>query len=94
MSRRRLSDEERVLWKGVTRSIMPLRQSLANVADADIQQSLAELPEQGEPQWPSSTIYQPQERQRYTLTRLPRRHDGTLLWAVRSAHDRLLLSGA
>jgi DNA-nicking Smr family endonuclease len=25
MSRRRLSDEERVLWKGVTRSIMPLR---------------------------------------------------------------------
>jgi DNA-nicking Smr family endonuclease len=29
MSRRRLSDEERVLWKGVTRSIMPLRKSLA-----------------------------------------------------------------
>src|ERR1043165_10072210 len=25
MSRRRLSDEERVLWKGVTRSIAPLR---------------------------------------------------------------------
>src|SRR6476661_1151109 len=33
MSRRRLSDEERVLWKGVTRSIMPLRQSLAREPD-------------------------------------------------------------
>jgi hypothetical protein len=30
----------------------------------------------------------------YTLTGLPRRHDGALLWAVRRAHDRLLLSGA
>jgi DNA-nicking Smr family endonuclease len=29
MSRRRLSDDERVLWKGVTRSIAPLRKSLA-----------------------------------------------------------------
>jgi DNA-nicking Smr family endonuclease len=28
MSRRRLSDDERVLWKGVTRSIAPLRKSL------------------------------------------------------------------
>ena len=27
MSRRRLSDDERVLWKGVTRSIAPLRKS-------------------------------------------------------------------
>jgi DNA-nicking Smr family endonuclease len=27
MSRRRLSDDERALWKGVTRSIAPLRQS-------------------------------------------------------------------
>ena len=27
MSRRRLSDEERVLWKGITRSIAPLRNS-------------------------------------------------------------------
>jgi DNA-nicking Smr family endonuclease len=33
MSRRRLSDEERVLWKGVTRSIAPLRK--ISVADAD-----------------------------------------------------------
>jgi len=30
----------------------------------------------------------------YTLTGLPRRHDGALRWAVRRAHDRLLLSGA
>ena len=29
MTRRRLSDDERVLWKGVTRSIAPLRKSLA-----------------------------------------------------------------
>ncbi|MEA3025518.1 MAG: hypothetical protein QOF91_803, partial [Alphaproteobacteria bacterium] len=27
MSRRRLSDDERVLWKGVTRSIAPLRKA-------------------------------------------------------------------
>ena len=36
MSRRRLSDEERVLWKGVTRSIAPLRKLSAlelDVAD-------------------------------------------------------------
>lgn len=29
MTRRRLSDDERVLWRGVTRSIAPLRKSLA-----------------------------------------------------------------
>src|SRR2546423_13264056 len=34
MSRRRLSDDERVLWKGVTRSIAPLRKSLALEPDA------------------------------------------------------------
>jgi DNA-nicking Smr family endonuclease len=33
MTRRRLSDDERVLWKGVTRSIAPLRKRL--VADPD-----------------------------------------------------------
>lgn len=33
MTRRRLSDDERVLWKGVTRSIAPLRKRV--VADAD-----------------------------------------------------------
>ena len=33
MSRRRLSDEERALWKGVTRSIAPLRE--ASLAEAD-----------------------------------------------------------
>ena len=33
MSRRRLSDDERVLWKGVTRSIAPLRKSLAHEPD-------------------------------------------------------------
>ena len=33
MSRRRLSDDERVLWKGVTRSIAPLRKSLARQPD-------------------------------------------------------------
>lgn len=26
----------------------------------------------------------------YTLSGLPRRHDGTYLWTVRKAHDRLL----
>jgi hypothetical protein len=30
----------------------------------------------------------------HTLTGLPRWHDGAVLWAVRRAHDRLLLSGA
>ena len=34
MSRRRLSDDERVLWKGVTRSIAPLRKSLALEPDS------------------------------------------------------------
>jgi DNA-nicking Smr family endonuclease len=34
MSRRRLSDDERVLWKGVTRSIAPLRKSPALELDA------------------------------------------------------------
>src|SRR4051794_4981338 len=34
MSRRRLSDEERVLWKGVTRSIAPLRK--LSVVELDI----------------------------------------------------------
>jgi DNA-nicking Smr family endonuclease len=33
MSRRRLSEEERTLWKGVTRSIAPLRKMLAREAD-------------------------------------------------------------
>src|SRR3954451_8149142 len=33
MSRRRLSDDERVLWKGVTRSIAPLRKSSAPELD-------------------------------------------------------------
>ena len=28
----------------------------------------------------------------YTLTGLPRRHDGALLWTVRRAHGRLLLA--
>jgi DNA-nicking Smr family endonuclease len=35
MSRRRLSDEERVLWKGVTRSIMPLRKASALEPNSD-----------------------------------------------------------
>ncbi len=34
MSRRRLSDEERVLWKGVTRSIAPLRKPSRPETDA------------------------------------------------------------
>lgn len=34
MSRRRLSNDERVLWKGVTRSIAPLRKSSAPDLDA------------------------------------------------------------
>jgi DNA-nicking Smr family endonuclease len=34
MSRRRLSDDERVLWKGVTRSIAPLQKPLALEPDA------------------------------------------------------------
>ena len=33
MSRRRLSDDERVLWKGVTRSIAPLRKTARLEAD-------------------------------------------------------------
>ena len=33
MTRRRLSDEERVLWKGVTRSIAPLRRQAASDPD-------------------------------------------------------------
>ncbi len=33
MSRRRLSDDERVLWKGVTRSIAPLRKISRNETD-------------------------------------------------------------
>jgi len=33
MSRRRLSDEERVLWKGITRSIAPLRNSRDTIPD-------------------------------------------------------------
>jgi DNA-nicking Smr family endonuclease len=33
MSKRRLSDDERVLWKGVTRSIAPLRKPLAHEPD-------------------------------------------------------------
>ena len=33
MSRRRLSDEERALWKGITRSIAPLRDSLDETPD-------------------------------------------------------------
>ena len=36
MSRRRLSDDERVLWKGVTRSIAPLRK----IAKAELEDAL------------------------------------------------------
>ena len=36
MSRRRLSDDERVLWKGVTRSIAPLRR----IAKAELEDAL------------------------------------------------------
>jgi DNA-nicking Smr family endonuclease len=43
MSRRRLSDDERVLWKGVTRSIAPLRKSLALEPD-DIEPAVAPAP--------------------------------------------------
>lgn len=35
MSRRRLSDDERVLWRGVTRSIAPLRKRSATELDDD-----------------------------------------------------------
>jgi len=40
MSRRRLSDEERALWKGVTRSIAPLRRALLAEAEEPAPPSL------------------------------------------------------
>ncbi len=43
MSRRRLSDDERVLWKGVTRSIVPLRKLSALEPDI-VEQAAAPLP--------------------------------------------------
>jgi len=44
MSRRRLSDEERVLWKGVTRSIMPLRKVSALEPNIDEPATAPSLP--------------------------------------------------
>jgi DNA-nicking Smr family endonuclease len=43
MSRRRLSDEERALWKGVTRSIAPIRKRPVEVKDEAEPQALRPL---------------------------------------------------
>jgi serine/threonine-protein kinase len=47
-----------------------VRQSLAGVADADVQQSLAELPTRPFPELGSTTAHVPDGRGRYLLTRL------------------------
>ena len=44
MSRRRLSSDERVLWKGVTRSIAPLRKVSDTETDEDVPAPAAPVP--------------------------------------------------
>jgi len=44
MSRRRLSDDERALWKGFARGVTPLRRSAGTALDAAPDQAAREAP--------------------------------------------------
>jgi tetratricopeptide (TPR) repeat protein len=63
-----------------------VRQALSSVADADVQSSLAELPEGPEPDGESTTAYVPETRGRYTLTNLHATGGIGRVWLARDTH--------